>query len=137
VKLPDGWTVIVPDRARLEYAARAGVATMNPGGDREEDLDAYGWYAGNSGKAVHPVGQKKPNAWGIFDPIGNRWHWFWRGNSSYGDASPKEHAVYGGSALTNGRGNGTRLANIMISSKPEGVRFVLLLPGDTIPEGHP
>lgn len=135
--IPVGWTIILPDRVRLEYAARAGVATMNTGGDQESDLDAYGWYRGNSGGKPHPVGLKKPNAWGILDPIGNRWHWLWVGVGGYGDSSTKDHLVYGGTAASPGKGNGTRLANIMISDRPEGARYALLPPGDTLPKGHP
>ena len=143
MQTPAGWTIFLPDRARMEYAARAGVATMNPGGDKESDLDDYGWYSGNSGRKVHPVGLKKPNAWGLLDPIGNRWHWLWVGKTGddFDDASTLHHLVYGGAAWEPGRGNGTRLTNIMVSpttrKEGEGVRFVMLAPGDTLPPPRP
>ena len=75
---PAGWKVILPDQARLQYAARAGVATMTPGGDTPESAADFAWTRENSGKEPHPVAQKQPNAWGLYDVIGNRWHWFWR-----------------------------------------------------------
>ena len=71
---PAGWKVILPDHARLEYAARAGVATMNPGGDKPEDAAPFAWTRENSEKKVQPVGKKRANAWGLHDVIGNRWH---------------------------------------------------------------
>jgi formylglycine-generating enzyme required for sulfatase activity len=135
--LPQGWTVVLPDRVRLEYASRAGVATMNNGGNKESDLDAYGWYAGNSGGKVHPVALKKPNAWGIYDMLGNRWHWIWYAPGGYGDKSTKDHLVYGGDKSSPGKSNGARLANLMISEKVEGARYLLLPPGDALPPGHP
>lgn len=39
------------------------------------DLDDIAWYAGNGGNTVDPVGQKKPNAWGLYDMLGNVWQW--------------------------------------------------------------
>lgn len=135
---PKGWRVILLDHARIEYAARAGVATMNHGGDKEADADAHAWYKGNSGGKMHPVAQKKPNAWGLYDAIGNRWHWYWAGpGGGYADASKSDHIVYGGSFHTPASGNGTRLANIMISSKSEGARYALIRDETPLPKGHP
>jgi formylglycine-generating enzyme required for sulfatase activity len=135
---PKGWKPILPDRARLEYAARAGVATMNPGGNAEADADAYAWTKANSENKMRPVAQKKPNAWGLYDVIGNRWHWVWVGpTGGYGDLSTSNHLVYGGSYHTPPNGNGARLANIMISAKPEGARFALIRESAAVPKGHP
>jgi endo-1,4-beta-xylanase len=134
---PSGWKVILPDHPRLEYAARAGVATMNPGGDKPEDAEPFAWTRENSGGRVHPVGQKKPNAWGLHDVIGNRWHWFWRAGTGYGNDSTKDHIVYGGTYRAESGGNGARLANIMISDKAEGARFALIRADSPVPKGHP
>ena len=136
---PKGWKVILPDRARLEYAARAGVAAMNPGGNTEKDADPYVWYKGNSDNKVHPVAQKKPNAWGLYDVLGNRWHWYWAGPgpANNGDGSKGNHLIYGGAYNTPAAGNGARLANIMVSNRPEGVRYALIRQETPLPKGHP
>ena len=100
--------------------------------------DAYAWVKSNSENRMHPVAQKKPNAWGLYDVIGNRWHWLWVGSTGgYGDLSTGNHLVYGGSYHTPASGNGARLANIMVSSKPEGVRFALIREATPVPKGHP
>ena len=134
---PPGWKVILPDHPRLEYAARAGVATMNPGGDKPEDAAPFAWTRENSGGKVHPVAQKRANAWGLHDVIGNRWHWFWRAGAGYGNDSTKDHIVYGGTYRAESGGNGARLANIMISDKSEGARFALIREESPVPKGHP
>jgi formylglycine-generating enzyme required for sulfatase activity len=136
-RAPEGWKVVLPDRARLEYAARAGVATMNHGGDKPEDAAEFAWTRENSDGKMHAVGQKKPNAWGLHDAIGNRWHWFWLAAGGYGDRSTKDHIVYGGTYRAESGGNGARLANIMISDQAEGARFALIREGSAVPEGHP
>src|SRR5262249_39818473 len=135
---PKGWTPILVNQARLEYAARAGVAGMNPGGDGENAAEPYGWYRSNSGGKIHPVAQKKANAWGLYDVLGNQWHWLWVGpGGGYADGSKDNHLVYGGTYREPAAGNGARLANIMVSKGPEGARFALLREGTPLPKGYP
>ncbi|MDR3677524.1 MAG: SUMF1/EgtB/PvdO family nonheme iron enzyme [Acidobacteriota bacterium] len=60
----------LPTEAEWEYAAR-GVGT-DP---FYAPLDEIAWYVNNSGDRLHPVGQKKPNGFGLFDTIGDTWEW--------------------------------------------------------------
>jgi len=67
----------LPTEAEWEYACRAGSRTRFHYGDdpNYSELDQYAWYYGKSDNKTHPVGQKKPNAWGLYDMHGNVKEW--------------------------------------------------------------
>ena len=79
----DGYRL--PTEAEWEYACRAGSITPWCFGDQALDVGHYAWYYDNSSLETHPVGQRKPNAWGLYDMHGNvmEWCYDWYSESYY------------------------------------------------------
>jgi formylglycine-generating enzyme required for sulfatase activity len=89
----------LPTEAEWEFAARGGT-----NGSRYGDIDAIAWYNNNSGMKMHPVGQKQPNAYGLYDMLGNVWEWLWDWKANYPSGSVTDPAGPGGGSYRVFRG---------------------------------
>jgi formylglycine-generating enzyme required for sulfatase activity len=80
-------TVRLPTEAEFEYATRAGTTTRYFYGDDPDykQMGDYAWYYRNCKLDLQPVGQKKPNPWGLYDVYSNVWQWC---SDWYGDTYP-------------------------------------------------
>jgi formylglycine-generating enzyme required for sulfatase activity len=78
-----GWEWRLPTEAEWEYATRAGTKTPRHGG-----VNVVAWWENNSDGQTHPVGQKLPNAWGLYDTLGNVWEWCFDRYTPHASAIP-------------------------------------------------
>lgn len=83
----------LPTEMEWEYAARGGSPAPLYG-----PLDSVAWYDANSGDSTHDAARKTPNAYGLFDMIGNVWEWV---SNSYSDAGHKNMRVLRGGSFVN------------------------------------
>ena len=102
-KQAPGYTYRLPTEAEWEYACRAGSTGDYCFGSETNRLGEYAWYGANSNNRHHPVGEKKPNAWGLYDMHGNIWEWCADVYHATYDGAPAD-----GSAWTQG-GTGQRV----------------------------
>ncbi|MEA2029820.1 MAG: formylglycine-generating enzyme family protein, partial [Campylobacterota bacterium] len=132
----------LPTEAEWEYCARAGTNSKWSFGDDEKELEKYAWYDKNSQNKTHPVGQKEPNPWGIYDMHGNVWEWCeddWvnnyndtpRDGSAYRDEKSERKVFRGGSWFYfdySARSAVRDRDNPAISSSSVGFRLLRTLP---------
>jgi len=129
----------LPTEAEWEYACRAGSMTKYSFGDDDKDLAESAWFESDSDGRTHAVGQKKPNAWGLYDVHGNVCEWCadWYDGSYYTSSPPEDPAgpasgpyrvLRGGSwnydpgdALSSNRGRSQRVR----ASHNEGFRVAM------------
>jgi len=105
----------LPSEAEWEYACRAGTTTKFYSGNSNLDLDGISWHSGNFDDKTHPVGQKRANAWNLYDMSGNVWEWCqdWchdsysgapNDGSSWGSPKSDSRVLRGGSWFHNPKG---------------------------------
>jgi len=96
----------LPTEAEWEYACRAGSKTAYSFGESSKSLGDYAWFDGNSNGQTHPVGEKKANAWGLYDMHGNVWEFCsdWYGDYPKGAANDPTGAREGSDRVIRGGG---------------------------------
>ena len=137
----EGKTYRLPTEAEWEYACRAGTTSKYSFGDSESQLVYYAWCSQNSGMKTHPVGTRKPNAWGLYDMHGNVWEfcqdWYAKDWYSKGPAENPLNERYGDNTSRVIRGGhwGTHAYTCGVADRPynyptgrySGIGFRLVL----------
>lgn len=120
----------LPTETEWEYACGAGSTTKFSFGDNESLLREYSWYEDNSGTSTHPVGQKKANAWGLYDMHANVWEWC---SDLYTNKTSR--ILRGGSWRNDAAGCGTTNRNWEAPSKGlDSIGFRVVMTSPEIPK---
>ena len=128
----------IPTEAEWEYACRAG------NGDRLNvegaELDEIAWHSGNSGGRMQPVGLKKPNAWGLYDMIGNVWEVCrdtWNATLPSTDQTNPAYCSGGWDLVSRGGAFTEEASNVYSAARrqnakktAEGVRLMIMIPNE-------
>ena len=142
----------LPSEAQWEYACRAGTTTTYYFGEDEEAFDKYGWALALVSKEYHtqPVAQKLPNAWGLYDMLGNVWEWveddlFEDQTDGPADETPRlagrmtkvlKGGCWGSGVKPYACGSGARYSNAPVNASAEiGFRAILPVPELSLPAG--
>lgn len=130
-RLPAGYAYRLPTEAEWEYACRAGGTNHFSFGDDVAEAGAYAWTEENSEAKTHPIGTKRPNAWGFHDMHGNVWEWCqdWFGQypavevtDPQGPAEGKFKVFRGGG--WNNEAKFARSSNRFMMAATNGIHFV-------------
>jgi len=130
-----GQTFRLPTEAEWEYACRANSKTDYFYGNSPDKFSDYAWYKENCENTTHPVGQKKPNAWGLHDIYGNVWEWCqdWHGEYTSksitdptGPANGAHRVLRGGSWNSGGVRSASRISSAHPLAASCGLRVVML-----------
>lgn len=109
----------LPTEAEWEYACRAGSKTLFSFEENVKSLGDYAWFKENSDRRSHPVGEKLPNAWGLYDMHGNVWEWCsdWYGEYQKGAVTDPVGPVAGSFHVLRGGSWHDAAANCKSSSR--------------------
>ncbi len=130
-RLPAGYEYRLPSEAEWEYACRAGTTNFYSFGQTPQEAGQYAWTSENSEGKPHPVGQKRPNPWGLYDMHGNVWEWCsdWYTNYPAADLTDPSGPPSGKFKVFRGGGwnneiQFARSANRFMMSPSNGIHFV-------------
>jgi formylglycine-generating enzyme required for sulfatase activity len=113
-------TYRLPTEAEWEYAARAGSTAVLYG-----SIYSNAWYSSNSGGRTHPVKQTTPNAWNLYDMLGNVWEWTqdWFGDYAAESATDPTGPVTGSERVNRGGAWDSGASLVRTSSRYRGVPY--------------